>query len=95
MKQKKSKNLSDNENKEIYNHLVKLVRTLDNKEKYKYHDCDDLNYHGIRDIESLFDNVNDIIINQYQSKLLSTKTISIMKAEVIKTKNYQQNNILT
>ena len=35
-----------------------------------------------------------IITNQYQSKVLLKKTINIMKAEVIKTKNYQQNNIL-
>ena len=53
------KNLSDNEKEKIYNDLVKLVRTLDKKEKYKYHDCDDLDYHGIRDIEKLFDNIDD------------------------------------
>ena len=36
-----------------------------------------------------------IITNQYQSKILLKKTINIMKAEVIKTKNYRLNNILT
>ena len=36
-----------------------MVETLDKKEKYKYHDRDDLDYHGIRDIENLFDNDND------------------------------------
>ena len=56
----KKKNLWDNENKEIYDHLVKLVRTLDKKEKFKYHDCNDLDYHGLRNIENLFDSVNDI-----------------------------------
>ena len=56
----KKKNLWDNENKEIYDHLVKLVRTLDKKEKFKYHDRNDLDYHGLRDIENLFDSVNDI-----------------------------------
>ena len=30
-----------------------------------------------------------IITNQYWSKVLLKKTINIMKAEVIKTKNYQ------
>ena len=44
------KNLSDKEKEKIYNDLVKLVRTLNKKEKYKYHDRDDLDYHGIRDI---------------------------------------------
>ena len=55
----KKKNLSDKKKKEIYDNLVVLVRTLEKKEKYKYHDRDDLAYHGIRDIENLLDNVND------------------------------------
>ena len=29
------------------------------KDKYKYHDCDDLDYYGIRDIENLFDDDNN------------------------------------
>ena len=37
------------------------------KEKYKYHDRDDLDYHGIRDTENLFDNVND---NDYYKPIL-------------------------
>ena len=53
------KNLSDKETENNYDNLVELVRTLDKKEKYKYHDRDDFDYHGIRDIENLFDNVND------------------------------------
>ena len=44
------KNLSDKEKEKNYDNLVELVRTLDKKEKYKYHDRDDLDYHGIRDI---------------------------------------------
>ena len=38
---------------------VKLVETLNKKEKYRYHDWDDLDYYGIRDIENLFSNVDD------------------------------------
>ena len=49
MKQKKRENLSDNEKEEIYDYLVKVVRTLDKKEKYKYHDYDNLDYYGIKD----------------------------------------------
>ena len=60
------KNLSDKEKKEIYDHLDESVRNLDKKEKYKYHDRGDLDYHGIRDIENLFDNVNDY----YKPKLV-------------------------
>ena len=63
----KKQNLSDKEKEEIYGHLVELVRTLDKKEIYKYHNRDDLDYHGIRDIENLFDNVND---NDYYKPIL-------------------------
>ena len=55
----KKENLSDKEKEEIYDDLVELVKALDKKEKYKYHNCDDLDYHGIRDIENLSDNAND------------------------------------
>ena len=55
----KKQNLSDKEKEMIYDDLVELVRTLDKKEKYKYHDHDDLDYHGIRDIENLFDDIDD------------------------------------
>ena len=55
----KKENFSDKEKEKIYDDLVELVRTLDEKEEYKYHDCDDLDYYGIRDIENLFDNDND------------------------------------
>ena len=61
------KNLSDKEKEKIYGDLVKLVRTIDKKEKYKYHDREDLDYHGLRDIENLFDNVND---NVYYKPIL-------------------------
>ena len=50
----KKKNLSDNEKEEIYDHLVKLVKTLNKKEKYQYYDRDDLDYYGIKDTENVF-----------------------------------------
>ena len=61
------KNLSDKEKEKNYHNLVELVNKLNKKEKYKYHDRDDLDYHGIRDIENLFDNVND---NDYYKPIL-------------------------
>ena len=61
------KNLSDKEKEKNYDNLVELVNKLNKKEKYKYHDRDDLDYHGIRDIENLFDNVND---NDYYKPIL-------------------------
>ena len=51
--------LSDEEKEKNLDNLVELVNKLNKKEKYKYRDCDDLDYHWIRDIENLFDNVND------------------------------------
>ena len=66
MKQKKSKTFQIRKKKEIYDHLVKLVRTLDKKENINIMG-DDLYYHGIRDIENLFDNVN---VNDYYKPTL-------------------------
>ena len=62
------KNLSDKEKEEIYDHLVKLVKTFNKKEKYKYHDRDDIDYYGIRDIENLFGNVD---VDNYYKPILT------------------------
>ena len=60
------KNLSDEEKERIYGNLVEIVNKLNKKEKYRYHGRDDLDYHGIRDIENVFDNIDDDdITNQY------------------------------
>ena len=61
------KKFSDKEKEKIYDDLIQLVRTFDKKEKYKYHDRDDLDYHGIRDIGNLVDNVDD---NDYYKPIL-------------------------
>ena len=45
--------------KKNYDNFVELVNKLNKKEKYKYHDCDDLDCHGIRYIENLFDSDNN------------------------------------
>ena len=50
-------NLSDKEKEKIDDNLLKLVNKLNKKEKY--HDRDDLDYHGLRDIENVFDKIND------------------------------------
>ena len=47
------------EKEKVYDNLVELVNKLNKKEKYRYHDRDDLDYHGIRDIENVFDNIDD------------------------------------
>ena len=50
----------------IYDHLVKLLNTLDKKEEYKHSDHDDLDYFGIRDWENLFTNDKDSDDNYYK-----------------------------
>ena len=55
----KKKNLSDKEKEEVYDYLVKSVKTLNKKEKYQYHDRDHLDYYEIKDIENLFSNAAD------------------------------------
>ena len=53
------KNPSEVQRKEIDEYLRKLVRTLNNKEKYGLYDRDGFDYYGIRDIENLFDEVRE------------------------------------
>ena len=36
-----------------------ISKKLNKKEKYQYHDRDDLDYYGIKDIENLFGNVDN------------------------------------
>ena len=66
MKQQKRKTFQVGK-KEIHDHLVELVNTLNKKETYQYHDRDDLDYYGIRDIENLFDDDDD---NDYYKPIL-------------------------
>ena len=47
------KNLSEVEEEEINEYLIELKRILNKKEKLRYHDRDDPDYYGIRDIEVL------------------------------------------
>ena len=47
--------------------LLELVIKLNQKGKYRYHDRDDLDYHGIRNTENVFDNIDD---NDYYKQIL-------------------------
>ena len=47
------------EKEKIDDNLLELLNKLNKKGKYKYHDRDDLYYHGIRDTENLFDNIDN------------------------------------
>ena len=59
MKQKIRKIFQKQKKKKKDEYLRKLVRNLNNKEKYHPYDCDALDYYGMRDIESLFDEANE------------------------------------
>ena len=48
------RNISEEEQERNDEYLRKLVRILNNKEKHSSRDLDDLDYYGIRDIETLF-----------------------------------------
>ena len=56
MKQKKNEDLSEAEKEENDEYLRKLVRNLNNKEKYSLYDRDDFDYYVVRD-NFLFDKV--------------------------------------
>ena len=55
----KRQNLSDNEKEKIYDNLVKLANSLDKKEEHKHSYRDELYYNGIRELEKLFDDIDD------------------------------------
>ena len=67
----KRRNPSDNEKKEIYDHLVKLVNTLNKKEAYIHSDHDDLDYFGLRVLENLVSGI-DNDDNYYKPVLVET-----------------------
>ena len=52
-------NLSEQEKEENDEYLTKLLRDLNKKEDNLHHDRDDPDYYGIRDIESLFTDIDD------------------------------------
>ena len=54
-----NENLSDKDKEKIDNDLLELVNKFNKKEKYRHNGRDDLDYHGMRDIENLFDNIDD------------------------------------
>ena len=68
----KKENLSDKEKEENDDDLGNLPNTLNNKEKYHYHDGDDLDYYGIKDIENLFGDNTDNDNNYYKPILVKT-----------------------
>ena len=60
-------NLSEQEKEEIDEYLTNLVKYLNKKEENRYHNRDDLDYYGTKDMESLF---CDVDVNDYYKPIL-------------------------
>ena len=65
-------NLSEAEKEENDEYLRKLVKILNDKEKYRPYDRDDFGYYGIRDIENLLDEANE---EEYYKPILVKSSI--------------------
>ena len=74
-----------------------MIRYLNKKEENRYHDRDDPDYYGIRNVESLF---NDVYLKLLVRKMRKMKAAiglvtNYKKVEETKTKLYLLNNILS
>ena len=89
--QKKKKKRLQNivKNKKSINQIKNLVKSK------TYHDYDDHDYKGIRDIETLFSEINEDYYKPVKLRVLLAVITQNMKAEGTKTKNYQLNNIFS
>ena len=87
-------NLPDKKNEKIDDDLLELANKLNKNEKYKNHDRDDLDYHGLRDIENVFDNIDDDYYKQILVKCSFSESDKYCKSRGDKDKNYRQNSIL-
>ena len=79
------RNISEAEKEENDEYLRKIVRILNDKQEYNLYDRDDFGYHGIRDIENLFDEVSEE--NYYRPMFVKSSFINIMKAMEMQKKN--------
>ena len=82
-------NLSEQEKKENDEYLTKLLRDLNKKEDHRHHDRDDPDYYGIRDIESLFSDIDD-----YYKPIL-VKSSFKKKKKVYESRGDKERNLST
>ena len=68
----KKKRLIKTQKEKIYNRLIEIANILDKIEAYKYHNHDDLDYFRIRDVESLFTNIDDDDDDYYKPVLVKS-----------------------
>ena len=71
----KKKRLTKPQRKKNINRLIRIANTLDKKQEYKHSDYDDQDYFGIKDIENLFDHINND--DYYQTILVKRSFKSI------------------
>ena len=60
------------EKEKIYDDLVKLANTTDTKDEHKHSDRNVVDYFGIRELEKLFDDIDDD--NYYKSVLIRSSS---------------------
>ena len=80
----------------FFYYLLELAKFI-NKKEYRHHDRDDPDYYGIRDIENLFDMVDNEEEDYYKLILVNTsfkKKINIMEAEETEIRIYRLKDIL-
>ena len=83
-------NLSDKDKEKIDDNLLELKNKLNKKKIYRYHDRDDLDYHGLRDVENWFDaDNNDDYYKPILVKSYFNESYQYYEAEVIKTKDHR------
>ena len=78
---------------EVEKFLSKLEEDLNRLKKHQYRDNDDLNYKGIRQIENLFDEINEDYYKPIKTRGVFNNITKNMKAEGIKIKDYLLRNI--
>ena len=73
--------------------LKKTKENINRLEQYRYHDNDDLDYKGIRQIENLFNEINEDYYKPIKTKSAFNNNYIDMKAEGTETKDYLLENI--
>ena len=86
---------SNNEKEKIYDDLVKLANTIDKKDEHKHSDRHVIYYFGIRELEKLFDDIDNDSYNYTPVLTRSSFEENYKRYESREDKNkkYQSSNI--
>ena len=73
--------------------LIKIEEDINRLEKHHYRDNDDLDYKRIKQIENLFNEINEDYYKPVKTKSAFNNNYIDMKAEGTETKDYLLENI--